>query len=1060
MMPRPSMAPTRGERVLAFLGVEPSEGRAVALMAAHSFAMGWATVLFKTAASATFLARFPGSYLPWVYIAAAGVNTVTGTVYANVQRRVSFARLMKGTLWFLLAMVLSVRTGFAVSNVAWVAFAGLVSYRVLASLTDLEYWAIASRIYDVRQAKRLFGLIGTGEVVARIVGSFSVPLLVAIGGVSNLMLLSAAALVLCLVLVGAVLRPVDELHADVPPTREARAGVVDIVRNRYLAVVVGVAVLATFGKYFIDFAFLQEMSRVHDGEAQIATFIGVFSGVAQTLSLLTRVFISRPLLHRFGIRIGVMVLPIAHALCAAVTVICGLLGASPAIVFWLVIINQGIYDTLKHPIDNASFKVLYQPLKAAQRLATQIAVEVVFSPVVVGIAGAVMLTFSAGMTYDPVVFSGVLFGNFVLWALLARAAGHGYQRKLVDNLRRPIEGNVALSFDDATTMAVVRARLDSASAGAVCVALHMLEKANPDDLIETLVANTAHASPDVRRYALERLAERQPSALRGLRTTISRDPNATVRRAGARAIAATSGIRAIQEMTPYLQDPDPIVRGAAVTALFDLKHDGNALRAAIDAVSELARSSRRDNRALGARLAGEHGLASLVRTLLGDESVVVRRAAVRAAGAIGGPEFTKMVVPRLLDPQLAHAAALGLASQGEAVIPLLDANFHGGTDRLMFRRLVGVHRMIGGPAAIAALRGHLESPDAMVRGHVLAALDAIGYVAHASDRAAIIAMMAAEAREAAWTLGVLRDLDDAPELADLRAALGKEVSAAAQRVFDLLAFVHDRVTVHRIAANIANGAKDKRAYAHEVLDLLLVPAERGLLAPLLDDAPSAERFRRLSGIFPQPELATNAQLGALIARSERWLRSFPRALAIQAASRRGITEGVAAWVASSDPFIRETAIWATQPTAKERSMLLIEKVIMLKTVPMFAETEDELLGEIAALFEELESRAGEMIFAKGDEGESMYVVVSGRVDVFDGDTHLSVLGETEIFGELALLDPQPRSASVKALEDTRLFRLDGETFSQLMAGNVEIVHGVLRVLCERLRRTSATAGSV
>ena len=280
MMPRPSMAPTRGERVLAFLGVEPSEGRAVALMAAHSFAMGWATVLFKTAASATFLARFPGSYLPWVYIAAAGVNTVTGTVYANVQRRVSFARLMKGTLWFLLAMVLSVRTGFAVSNVAWVAFAGLVSYRVLASLTDLEYWAIASRIYDVRQAKRLFGLIGTGEVVARIVGSFSVPLLVAIGGVSNLMLLSAAALVLCLVLVGAVLRPVDELHADVPPTREARAGVVDIVRNRYLAVVVGVAVLATFGKYFIDFAFLQEMSRVHDVQADRASIarIGLVQG--------------------------------------------------------------------------------------------------------------------------------------------------------------------------------------------------------------------------------------------------------------------------------------------------------------------------------------------------------------------------------------------------------------------------------------------------------------------------------------------------------------------------------------------------------------------------------------------------------------------------------------------------------------------------------------------------------------------------------------------------------------------------------------------------------------
>lgn len=141
-------------------------------------------------------------------------------------------------------------------------------------------------------------------------------------------------------------------------------------------------------------------------------------------------------------------------------------------------------------------------------------------------------------------------------------------------------------------------------------------------------------------------------------------------------------------------------------------------------------------------------------------------------------------------------------------------------------------------------------------------------------------------------------------------------------------------------------------------------------------------------------------------------------------------------------------------------MLLIEKVLMLKTVPMFRLTSDELLAEIGAILEEVDYRAGETIFAKGEVGESMYIIVSGRVRVFDGDAELSVLADKEIFGELALLDPQPRSASVMALDDASLFRLDGETFSQLMASNPEIVRGVLHVLCERLRRTSATAGIV
>ena len=143
-------------------------------------------------------------------------------------------------------------------------------------------------------------------------------------------------------------------------------------------------------------------------------------------------------------------------------------------------------------------------------------------------------------------------------------------------------------------------------------------------------------------------------------------------------------------------------------------------------------------------------------------------------------------------------------------------------------------------------------------------------------------------------------------------------------------------------------------------------------------------------------------------------------------------------------------------------MLLIEKVMILKGVQMFAETSEEILAEVAAILEEVDVRAGQAVISKGDLGDSMYVIISGRMRVHDEEETIRELGEREIFGELALLDPEPRSASVTAVSDGRLFRLDRETFSQLMAGNIEIVRGVLHVLCERLRRgtfrgTSSTA---
>lgn len=139
-------------------------------------------------------------------------------------------------------------------------------------------------------------------------------------------------------------------------------------------------------------------------------------------------------------------------------------------------------------------------------------------------------------------------------------------------------------------------------------------------------------------------------------------------------------------------------------------------------------------------------------------------------------------------------------------------------------------------------------------------------------------------------------------------------------------------------------------------------------------------------------------------------------------------------------------------------MLLIEKVILLKTVAMFEHTPEELVAEVASIVEVVDYPKGQRIFDKGDVGESMYIVVSGEVRVFDGDRTLRLLGERELFGELALLDPEPRSASVETTRDTRLFRLDGDLFTQLMAANVDIVRGVLHVLCERLRATSAAAG--
>lgn len=132
-------------------------------------------------------------------------------------------------------------------------------------------------------------------------------------------------------------------------------------------------------------------------------------------------------------------------------------------------------------------------------------------------------------------------------------------------------------------------------------------------------------------------------------------------------------------------------------------------------------------------------------------------------------------------------------------------------------------------------------------------------------------------------------------------------------------------------------------------------------------------------------------------------------------------------------------------------LLTIEKVIILKSVNIFSETPEEDLVEVASIVEEIEVPAGEEIFKKGDIGTSMYIIVKGKMRVHDGDKEIAILRERQVFGELAALDPEPRSATITAMEDTQLFCLDEGPLYELMAEHVEIARGIIRVLCRRMR---------
>lgn len=135
----------------------------------------------------------------------------------------------------------------------------------------------------------------------------------------------------------------------------------------------------------------------------------------------------------------------------------------------------------------------------------------------------------------------------------------------------------------------------------------------------------------------------------------------------------------------------------------------------------------------------------------------------------------------------------------------------------------------------------------------------------------------------------------------------------------------------------------------------------------------------------------------------------------------------------------------------------VEKVLFLKSIDLFSQIPGEDLARVAMIASEVEYEPGDLLMTEGEIGDSMYLVLEGEVEVLKGEAPVTVLGPRECVGEMAILDSEPRSATVRARTATRALMVEREDFYDLLDERIDIARGVVKVLCRRLRETTARA---
>ena len=133
----------------------------------------------------------------------------------------------------------------------------------------------------------------------------------------------------------------------------------------------------------------------------------------------------------------------------------------------------------------------------------------------------------------------------------------------------------------------------------------------------------------------------------------------------------------------------------------------------------------------------------------------------------------------------------------------------------------------------------------------------------------------------------------------------------------------------------------------------------------------------------------------------------------------------------------------------------VERVLALKNIELFHDIPGEVLADIAALLEEENFEKGQYIVNEGDLGKELFMIVKGEVEVVVGGNVVAVMKEGAGFGEMALIDSQPRSADIIAKNEVLVLKMESDDFLEILKQRDEVALGVIRVLTGRIRELNA-----
>ena len=1037
-------------KILDILQIKKNELKPSAILFFHSFFLVSVIITSKTVRDSFFLSRFDKTSLPFMYILTALIMW-KGVGYIN--------KILKGKS--LLHQNIILHISFIIGTILFVFFNEGIFVPILylwveivTALMGMKFWQLATNTFNSRQGKRLFGLITAGGSLSGVITGMSIPTLISYGS-DSLIIFSTAGILVCMILI-IYLKDYVKLSSrgfkpevEIPPFKFSKM-------EPFIAHIFFIVIILASLSTFVDYQFKIEIGNQFSTELQIMTFFGKFYMITGIISILIQLFLSGRILSHFGVSAGIGLYPF-FTIVGALTFIF----FSPFIVLSFI---KGVDQVIKPTMLGTTMELMWLPISPKKKKFTKPFFNATVKSIIQALSAFLIIGVST-LNYGsaPVYFLIIAFS--ILFMILVTKTKSYYYEAVGNSIDSRQLDSSELSFDFSlpAIRTTIESQLENKDKFSLLFILDTLKNQDILPWFDRINSLKTFEDEDVRDAILNHFGKNSKLFSTKELHQIS-ESDEKYAPASIKYLKDRNDID-MDRFSKLANSQNEVVQLSTLCNLYEQKNSSLKL----NEIQSRILSSSSPSQIL--QYVSEASIYSVdfLEQLFKLEIAEIKLLCLKNAEFSTHSHLMESIFKSLSDPQFKIDIINELIKiDFDNLIPFIE--------KYIDKNIDSSESLTGIPQLLIMIENKDIKP--LIQKLVLSSsgdflIEILNAISDAKENYSTFIdqdIIINRSREIAGIIfqNIAFTYKDNFIAKDdfindyFKYKESKEVESLLRLACILLNDAPIDSYVHSIQS------KDIQVpFIIEMIEHKLPKLISSVLIPIIEIESSTEKFD-IGSKFYKLNAELEKQCIDLYSSNDDWLQAITSYLIAKEGNEdhnpediiweKLTTNNIAGDIIDTRRIKQTPILGEIKNYIKLQEdtgmFTVLEKITTLKKIDLFSNISSKVLYHVSQITEEVEFLKGETIFSEGDFGDHMLVIAKGKVRIHRGGKTIVEIGDGAFFGEMAILDGEPRSADTTAIEDCILFKINQRDFSQVLSTQNDVMIGIIKILTKRLRETT------